>query len=569
MKSLINILRFLKIRQKFNLILITIAIFLSGVLEVFGITLIIPILSQLIYPDNEISNLILSYFDFIKSEQFFLIFFLLIILIFLAKNLFLIFANWQIGKFSADISYFTTNIIIQNYLSLNYLTYKKESTSNLIKNIQSEASILGRSVINILSIYSEIIILIFLIFLITFFKPILFYSIICAIFFGYIIFIFSKKILFIQGKKRQISESTSIQLLNDLSRSYQEIKISNKKKFFLNKILNEYNLIVKSVFYSSFIQSLPRILFEMILLFGILIFAIILYYLYGSYNETFLIISFFTVVSLRVIPSINRIVLNLQQITFFKPVIENISNEFDKIKKPKDTSIQDFSFDNLSLNKISFDYDKNKKDLILKNLDLEIYKGESICIIGPSGSGKSTLLNLIMGFLEPISGQIKINNHFDNYENPSWFRKIGYVSQANFIIDGTLKSNVALGYDEKEINKDKVLNCLKLSGLKEFLKSIDFNLNFKLGEEGKLISAGQKQRICIARALYDSPSILILDEATSSLDKSTEIEILDNLLSKKDGITKIIVTHRDIVKSYCDKILDLGVGKLKLKNNKG
>ncbi len=568
MKSLINILKFLKIGQKFNLILITTAIFLSGVLEVFGISLIIPILSQLIYPDNEISNLILSYFDFIKPEQFFLIFFLLIILIFLAKNLFLIFANWQIGKFSADISYFTTNIIIQNYLSLNYLTYKKESTSNLIKNIQSEASILGRSVINILSIYSEIIILIFLIFLITFFKPILFYSIICAIFFGYIIFIFSKKILFIQGKKRQISESASIQLLNDLSRSYQEIKISNKKKFFLNKILNEYNLIVKSVFYSSFIQSLPRILFEMILLFGILIFAIILYYLYGSYNETFLIISFFTVVSLRVIPSINRIVFNLQQITFFKPVIENISNEFDKIKKPKDTSIQDFNFDNLSLNKISFDYDKNKKDLIFKNLDLEINKGESICIIGPSGSGKSTLLNLIMGFLEPISGQIKINNHLDNYENPSWFKKIGYVSQANFIIDGTLKSNVALGYEEKEINNDKVLNCLKLSGLKEFLKSIDFNLNFKLGEEGKLISAGQKQRICIARALYDSPSVLILDEATSSLDKSTEIEILDNLLSKKDGITKIIVTHRDIAKSYCDKILDLGVGKLKLKNNK-
>tara|TARA_Y100001958_G_C21245601_1_gene575392 strand:+ start:3381 stop:5087 length:1707 start_codon:yes stop_codon:yes gene_type:complete len=568
MKSLINILKFLKIGQKFNLILITTAIFLSGVLEVFGISLIIPILSQLIYPDNEISNLILSYFDFIKPEQFFLIFFLLIILIFLAKNLFLIFANWQIGKFSADISYFTTNIIIQNYLSLNYLTYKKESTSNLIKNIQSEASILGRSVINILSIYSEIIILIFLIFLITFFKPILFYSIICAIFFGYIIFIFSKKILFIQGKKRQISESASIQLLNDLSRSYQEIKISNKKKFFLNKILNEYNLIVKSVFYSSFIQSLPRILFEMILLFGILIFAIILYYLYGSYNETFLIISFFTVVSLRVIPSINRIVFNLQQITFFKPVIENISNEFDKIKKPKDTFIQDFNFDNLSLNKISFDYDKNKKDLIFKNLDLEINKGESICIIGPSGSGKSTLLNLIMGFLEPISGQIKINNHLDNYENPSWFKKIGYVSQANFIIDGTLKSNVALGYEEKEINNDKVLNCLKLSGLKEFLKSIDFNLNFKLGEEGKLISAGQKQRICIARALYDSPSVLILDEATSSLDKSTEIEILDNLLSKKDGITKIIVTHRDIAKSYCDKILDLGVGKLKLKNNK-
>ena len=154
-----------------------------------------------------------------------------------------------------------------------------------------------------------------------------------------------------------------------------------------------------------------------------------------------------------------------------------------------------------------------------------------------------------MGFLEPISGQIKINNHFDNYENPSWFRKIGYVSQANFIIDGTLKSNVALGYDEK-INKDKVLNCLKLSGLKEFLKSINFNLNFKLGEEGKLISAGQKQRICIARALYDSPSILILDEATSSLDKSTEIEILDNLLSKKDGITKIIVTHREILQNH-------------------
>ena len=190
MKSLFHILKFIKTQHKFKLFLITSAILISGLLEVFGISLIIPILSQLIYPENNFSNYILSYLDVFDPELIIFIIFWLIILIFFIKNIFLIFANWQIGKFSADISYFTTNIIIKNYLSLDYLAYKKESTSNLIKNIQSEASILGRSIINILSIYSEIIILTFLIVLITIFKPVLFYSIIISMLFGYLIFFF-------------------------------------------------------------------------------------------------------------------------------------------------------------------------------------------------------------------------------------------------------------------------------------------------------------------------------------------------------------------------------------------
>jgi len=565
MKSLFHILKFIKTQHKFKLFLITSAILISGLLEVFGISLIIPILSQLIYPENNFSNYILSYLDVFDPELIIFIIFCLIILIFFIKNIFLIFANWQIGKFSADISYFTTNIIIKNYLSLDYLAYKKESTSNLIKNIQSEASILGRSIINILSIYSEIIILTFLIVLITIFKPVLFYSIIISMLFGYLIFFFSKKILLSQGKKRQLSENSSIQLLNDLSRSYQEIKISDKKNFFLEKILKEYYAIVKSVFYSSFIQGLPRILFELILLIGILIFGLVIYYIYGSYKETFLIISFFTVVSLRVIPSINRVVFNLQQITFFSPVIKNIENEFKKIKnEEKEKKFEKIVFDNLKFEKVNFKYNESKKEFILKDIDIVINRGDSICIMGPSGSGKSTLLNLIMGFIKPNKGEITINNKINNYENISWFKNIGYVSQSNFLIEDSIKKNVALGYEDKDINEKKVIKCLLASGLKDYLESINSNIDLNLGEEGKLISAGQKQRICIARALYNDPSVLILDEATSSLDQNTEKQILENLVSYENNVTKIIVSHREMAKNYCEKIINLENGELKM-----
>ncbi len=565
MKSLFHILKFIKTKHKFKLFLITSAILISGLLEVFGISLIIPILSQLIYPENNFSNYILSYLDVFDPELIIFIIFCLIILIFFIKNIFLIFANWQIGKFSADISYFTTNIIIKNYLSLDYLAYKKESTSNLIKNIQSEASILGRSIINILSIYSEIIILTFLIVLITIFKPVLFYSIIISMLFGYLIFFFSKKILLSQGKKRQLSENSSIQLLNDLSRSYQEIKISDKKNFFLEKILKEYYAIVKSVFYSSFIQGLPRILFELILLIGILIFGLVIYYIYGSYKETFLIISFFTVVSLRVIPSINRVVFNLQQITFFSPVIKNIENEFKKIKnEEKEKKFEKIVFDNLKFEKVNFKYNESKKEFILKDIDIVINKGDSICIMGPSGSGKSTLLNLIMGFIKPNKGEITINNKINNYENISWFKNIGYVSQSNFLIEDSIKKNVALGHEDKDINEKKVIKCLLASGLKDYLESINSNIDLNLGEEGKLISAGQKQRICIARALYNDPSVLILDEATSSLDQNTEKQILENLVSYENNVTKIIVSHREMAKNYCEKIINLENGELKM-----
>tara|TARA_B100001063_G_C16762864_1_gene556918 strand:+ start:556 stop:2265 length:1710 start_codon:yes stop_codon:yes gene_type:complete len=567
MKSLLSILKFIKTQHKFKLFLITSAILISGLLEVFGISLIIPILSQLIYPENNLSNYILSYLDMFESEFVIFIIFCLIILIFFIKNIFLIFANWQIGKFSAEISYFTTNIIIKNYLSLDYLAYKKESTSNLIKNIQSEASILGRSIINILSIYSEIVILIFLIVLITIFKPVLFYSIIISMLFGYLIFFFSKGILLSQGKKRQLSENSSIQLLNDLSRSYQEIKISDKKNFFLEKILKEYYAIVKSVFYSGFIQGLPRILFELILLIGILIFGLVIYHIYGSYKETFLIISFFSVVSLRVIPSINRLVYNLQQITFFSPVIKNVENEFKKIKtEKKEKNLENIVFDNLKFEKVNFKYNESSKQFILKDINIVINSGDSICIMGPSGSGKSTLLNLIMGFIRPNGGKITINNNINNYENISWFRNIGYVSQSNFLIEDSIKKNVALGYEDKDINEKKVIKCLIASGLKDYLESINSNIDLNLGEEGKLISAGQKQRICIARALYNDPSVLILDEATSSLDQNTEKQILENLASYENNVTKIIVSHREMAKNYCKKIINLENGELKIEN---
>ena len=187
-------------------------------------------------------------------------------------------------------------------------------------------------------------------------------------------------------------------------------------------------------------------------------------------------------------------------------------------------------------------------------MNIKIFPGDKIGIYGDSGSGKSTFLDLLIGLHKPKKGRIIVDqvNIKDNLN--SWFRHIGYVTQNVYLIDDTIKNNIALGIDHKIIKNANLENAINKSGLKDFISSLDKGINTVVGENGVALSGGQQQRIGIARALYHDPKILILDEATSSLDETNEKNILQYIFSLDKSITIIIVSHNKKNLIDCDKV---------------
>ena len=224
---------------------------------------------------------------------------------------------------------------------------------------------------------------------------------------------------------------------------------------------------------------------------------------------------------------------------------KNINNNFESINFQHNIKFKD----------VSFNYVKGKS--VLEDINISINKHECIGIVGNSGSGKSTLVDLILGLIQPSKGEIRVDNKTFNLDNKFWKKNFGYVPQNIFLSDDTIKNNICLGLNEKEIDIKSVNNAIKLSSLKNFIANLENNIDSFVGERGIKISGGQKQRLGIARALYRSPKILILDESTNALDKETELNILNNLLELKTEMTIIIVAHRDSSIKICDRIIDL------------
>jgi ABC-type bacteriocin/lantibiotic exporter with double-glycine peptidase domain len=242
-------------------------------------------------------------------------------------------------------------------------------------------------------------------------------------------------------------------------------------------------------------------------------------------------VGLFVAAAFRMIPSITRIINSIQTIKISKNAIDLLYNEFlsftkDNIKEEiNSTSISYKS--KIQLQDISFSYTNIK---FIENFNLTINKGDTIGFIGQSGSGKSTIVDILLGLLNPNIGKVLVDDININLNLRTWHDKIGYVPQTIFLTDDTLINNIAFGIKSIEIDKEKVLQCIQMSQLEDFVKTLPLGLNTFVGERGVRLSGGQRQRIGIARALYINPEVLFLDEATSALDIHTEEQIMNMIL---------------------------------------
>jgi ABC-type multidrug transport system fused ATPase/permease subunit len=234
----------------------------------------------------------------------------------------------------------------------------------------------------------------------------------------------------------------------------------------------------------------------------------------------------------------------------------------DSKRRAKASSAQVIgNFNSLRLENVNYTYPNTEK-LAVRNISLELKSGESIAFVGPTGCGKSTLVNLILGLLEPHSGHIKVNE-LDIYQNiEGWRAHLGYIPQSIYLIDDTVRLNVAFGMPQKRVNEEQLWTALRSARLDEFVMTLPKGLDTIVGERGVRLSGGQRQRLGIARALYPNPEVLVMDEATSALDNKTEEEVMEAIQALKHGRTLIIIAHRLTTVEDCDRLYFLRAGQI-------
>ena len=381
-----------------------------------------------------------------------------------------------------------------------------------------------------------------------------------------IFYFFYKKILKFRALILREKQAKKHKIVSQTFHSIKEVKVLNKENFFLNSF-NKVNFSVEHLtFITGFVTALPKMVYEMLAVTSIISISVFLIFLDKPDDMIIPIISLLVAAGARFIPAFGVITQSMGTIRYMQPQFDSIVKAFREEKKLEkklnddQLDVKKISFKkNIEINDLSFGY--NKKNVI-NDLSLVINKGETIGIIGSSGEGKSTLINLILGLLTPNKGTIASDDINISKNLKSWQKKIGYISQDIYLIDDTIKTNICFGLSDEEIKEDNLKLSIKKAQLEEFINDLPDKEMTTVGNVGSRISGGQKQRIGIARALYTNPDILVLDEATSSLDLNNEKKIIDEMNNLKGDKTIIIVSHRTNALANCDKIYILKNGKI-------
>jgi len=561
-----QILNLLDKKKKIKITLILVLIILSSFLELIGIG-IIPILVSVSLDDKFIINKFgdLNIYNFSISDfnpnRIILFLSITMFTIFVVKNLILAFTTFHQAKVLKDISRNNAERLYRTYLNQPFTFFLDSNPNILSRNILIENQAIKSIITMILYIIKELfllfgilIVLIYLNWKVT--VVILFFINLISI--TYLLF-FRKKIINL-GTSSQKIRGQQLTHVNQVFGAIKDIIISNKQRFVLEVFKNKNDIYEKGNMTIQFITYLPKLIFETAAVFIICIFFLFLSFTDVNKIEYFSLITFAAISLIRIIPSYNLITSSLNKIQFMKPSLDIISAELlknnlnlDNFISNREKKINNNGY--IIIENLKFNYVNAKKSLI-KNFSAKIKIGSIVGIAGPSGSGKSTLINLISGLLMPDSGRILVNDLDLRDIKLSWYDLIGYVSQDIFLLNDTIKNNIAFGIPENEIDFELINKVIQKTELTKTINNLEKKLDTFVGERGIRISGGQKQRIGIARALYKNPKILILDEATSSLDNDLEKLIIENITQNKNNdVTILIVAHRLSSLKNCDKIL--------------
>ena len=558
-------------RQLKALIILIILLSTGMVLEVVSLSVIIPLISSITDNNYLNSNPLLENFNLyvrtISPQLFFKFFLCSIFIIYLVKTVFLVMVSFVQFKFLANLQAYLNAKLFFNYMHQHYSFYLDRNTNSMIKNIQIEIPIVMRYIFGLISFFVEAGIVLAVVSTLLFIAPVAALSVGVFLLIASILFFnFTKNKMTTWGLEREKIDADLTKILLEGLGGIKEFKVLNRENHFTNSFSQLNYEISKRHASTNIFSHLPRFYLEIISILGIVGFVFMLLIQNNDYSSIAGVLGVFIAATFRLIPSINKILSSLQSMKYQDSALDLIISEFKILKQAelKRNSVSPISFKKrISLHNLSFKYKGSRKNII-KNLNLEIKKGEMIGLIGESGSGKSTLVDLILGLHKPCEGRIMIDSHtISTSEKNNVKFNFGYVPQQIFLIDDTIEKNITVGLANDKTDSKLLKHAIESAQLNDFIKNLPRGLKTIVGERGVQISGGQMQRIGIARALYNNSEILILDEATSALDNNTEIEFMRAIELLKNKKTIIMIAHRTSSLKNCDRIYEIKSCKLK------
>jgi len=545
----------------------------SSFLDLVALGLIGPYIGLVVNPDSLVEGRI---HDLVESmglplEQRPLLIWigLVLISIFLLKAVVAIYINRSILLFSNRQVVRLKSFLMQAYQHMPYDDYLKRNSAEYIITIHNHTNVFGGVMTNGLKLISEgLVCLAILIMLAWNNGPAL----------GLLVFLLGGLVLGydrlfrrnmrIFGMRASEASTLTVKGIHEGIEGLKEIRILGKEKHFHQVVKTSSEEAAVNGIKSQIISTAPRYLLEFLLIVFV-VSMVVGTILIGHDLKTLIpTLGIFGVASLRLMPSANIISSGLMQLRYSRHPISLLHadlNELEQIdlniKAPLTPIKAKNDFRDFVLKGINFSY-PNIKSPALKNLSLKIRNGESIGLIGPSGSGKTTLVDVLLGLLEPQKGEVYYNGIPLKDSLSEWRSQIAYLPQQVFLIDATLRQNVALGMEDKEIDDLQVKKALHQSRLDDLVEQLPQGVETLLGERGIRLSGGQRQRVALARAFYYGRKVLVMDEATSSLDNETELEIVEEIKHLKGKISMIVIAHRLTTVQDCDQIYKLKNGQI-------
>ncbi len=559
--------------QKIRIIELVVLMLAGGMFETCSVTLMLPFMNAVMEPESAMEKpfiKVICSIAGIHSAQTLVVFIaIMLAAVYLIKNIYLLFEYEIQYRFVYGNMLLLQRKLLNSYLHRPYEYFLKAKSGEIIRGIMNDTSGVFSLLVTLLGMFTELTVSGMIIIAVFYMAPVITVSMaVILVILLLIINLIVKPVLHKAGENYKSSYAEMNKWLLQSVQGIKEVKVMAKEQYFQSQFDKYGKVNVDSLRKNQILSVAPRFIIESLSMGAILFIIAFLVYNGTDLEAAIPVLSAAVMAAIRLLPSVNRISSAMTSISYSEPMLDSLihilkeeNEEKTHLHSEKDCEI-DLRTEKkrilriqkaLEFQNISYTYPSSQEP-VLSKVSMKIYRGDSVGIVGASGAGKTTAVDIILGLLQPQEGRILIDGVDIRNNKKDWLNQIGYIPQMIFMLDDSIRANVAFGVPEKEIKDEEVWRALKEASMDDFVKSLPEMLDTQLGERGVRFSGGQRQRIGIARALYVNPEVLIFDEATSALDIETENAIMDSIHCLRGKKTMIIIAHRLSTIEGCDMI---------------
>lgn len=571
-------------KQKLNLVYVTIIIFLQSFAELLGVSVILPFINAVVAPELLLEEKPIRWaYDFFGMEstgELIIYLAVLIIIVYILKNLFLIYVYELQYKFAYYGKKQMQNELMRYYIGKDYTFFLNVNSSELIRNINTDPEMFYTAVQNALQLLSELCVSVIIVVFLLFTDVTITLGVAVSVGIMFLLMIKGlRRVLARYGDERRVYSANMFKCMQQAFGGIKEIKIANRESYFQNDFEKQNEVYTHVIKQNAFLSAIPKPVMEALCIAGLM--AVIAIQVANGTTDTtqFIgVLGVFAAAAFKLLPSVNKISSYFAAIVHNAVVIEKVRDEYREMHETKLSGGQNkesaaktrekaISLEReISVEHLEFSY-PNTEEAVIRDANVVIPKNCSAAFIGPSGAGKTTFVDLILGILTPQKGSICVDGTDIHEALRGWHEKIGYIPQTIYMLDDTIRNNIAFG-DAGEIDDVRVWEALRQAQLEDFIKGLEDGLDTVIGEAGVRLSGGQRQRIGIARALYRRPEVLVLDEATSALDNETEAAVMEAIDRLQGKMTMFIIAHRLSTIQNCDIVYKVENGQVTVDRRK-